>query len=103
LLGGSTLCGTKLGDRKLGGEKLGGEKLGGTKSSDSFELDQNYFTGVNYLLNEPPDKAIDALVRSLEVNADTVKPIYRWVIYCVNVAKWSELSEYLRTCCPAPD
>jgi lipopolysaccharide biosynthesis regulator YciM len=52
---------------------LGRSKLGGTGSSDSFELDQNYFTGVNYLLSEQSDKAIDAFVQSLEVNADTLE------------------------------
>ena len=31
---------------------LGRSMLGGIKSSNSLELDQNYFTGVNYLLNE---------------------------------------------------
>ena len=36
----------------LGRSILGGTRLDDTKPSDSFELDQNYFTGVNYLLNE---------------------------------------------------
>jgi hypothetical protein len=36
----------------LGRSILGGTRLDDTKSSDSFELDQNHFTGVNYLLNE---------------------------------------------------
>ena len=41
-----------LGRSILGGTRLGGTRLDDTKPSDSFELDQNYFTGVNYLLNE---------------------------------------------------
>jgi len=57
----------------LSGARLGGTKLGGTKSSNSFELDQNYFTGVNYLLNEQLGKEMDVFVQSLEVNSDTLE------------------------------
>ena len=32
-----------------------------------------YFEGLNYLLNEQPDKAIDVFIRLLEVNSDTVE------------------------------
>jgi len=34
-------------------------------------LDPDYFKGLNYLLNEQPDKAIDVFIRMLEVNQDT--------------------------------
>src|SRR5918996_4151215 len=33
----------------------------------------NYFKGINYLLNEQPDKAIEALIKSLQVESDTVE------------------------------
>ena len=36
-------------------------------------LDPDYFKGLNYLLNEQPDKAIDVFIRMLEVNQDTVE------------------------------
>ena len=32
-----------------------------------------YFEGLNYLLNEQPDKAIDVFIRLLEVNSETVE------------------------------
>lgn len=35
-------------------------------------LSQDYYKGLNYLLNEQPDKALDIFVKALEVNSDTV-------------------------------
>ena len=35
--------------------------------------DPKYFQGLNYLLNEQPDKAVDAFVESLEVNQITLE------------------------------
>jgi len=37
------------------------------------EMDSDYFRGLNYLINEQPDKAIDVFVRMLEVNSETVE------------------------------
>jgi lipopolysaccharide assembly protein B len=37
------------------------------------EPDPAYFRGLNYLLNEQPDKAIDAFCRLIEVNSETVE------------------------------
>ncbi|WP_078119527.1 lipopolysaccharide assembly protein LapB [Thiosocius teredinicola] len=37
------------------------------------ETDPVYFRGLNHLLNEEPDKAIDAFVEMLEVDSDTVE------------------------------
>jgi lipopolysaccharide biosynthesis regulator YciM len=34
---------------------------------------RDYFTGLNYLLNEQPDKAVDLFVKVLEVDSDTVE------------------------------
>jgi lipopolysaccharide biosynthesis regulator YciM len=42
-------------------------------SPDSQTLGSEYFRGLDYLLNEQPDKAIESFIRMLEVNADTVE------------------------------
>ena len=34
---------------------------------------KSYFQGLNYLLNEQPDKAVDAFVDSLDVNKNTLE------------------------------
>ncbi|HKQ31153.1 MAG TPA: lipopolysaccharide assembly protein LapB [Burkholderiales bacterium] len=39
----------------------------------SFELPQAYIKGLNLLLNEQPDKAIEIFIRALEVNSETVE------------------------------
>lgn len=46
-----------------------------SKKTNIFPLSLNktYFQGLNYLLNEQPDKAVDAFVDSLEVNAGTLE------------------------------
>ena len=36
-------------------------------------LSEDYFRGINYLLNEQPDKAIEVFTRMLEVNSETVE------------------------------
>ncbi|MEN8174342.1 MAG: lipopolysaccharide assembly protein LapB [Pseudomonadota bacterium] len=38
-----------------------------------YDVDPAYFRGLNYLVNEQPDKAIDIFVRMLEVNSETVE------------------------------
>jgi lipopolysaccharide biosynthesis regulator YciM len=38
-----------------------------------FDLSRNYFRGLNYLLNEEPDKAIEVFIQALEVDEDTVE------------------------------
>ena len=45
------------------------------RGADSFPLsfDKNYFQGLNFLLNEQPDKAVDAFVESLDVNTNTLE------------------------------
>ena len=47
-------------------------KRGDKRSSAQTELRDNYFRGVNYLLNEEPDKAIELFIRMLEVDSETV-------------------------------
>jgi lipopolysaccharide biosynthesis regulator YciM len=40
---------------------------------DSFDLPSAYIKGLNFLLNEQPDKAIEVFIRVLEVNTETVE------------------------------
>ena len=44
-----------------------------TSAEDSTELFADYFVGLNYLLNDEPDEAIDTFIKSLEVNSDTIE------------------------------
>jgi len=39
----------------------------------SLDLPSAYFKGLNFLLNEQPDKAIEVFIQVLEVNSDTVE------------------------------
>ncbi|MEJ1298901.1 MAG: lipopolysaccharide assembly protein LapB [Candidatus Sedimenticola sp. (ex Thyasira tokunagai)] len=43
------------------------------KESPVFDYTPAYFRGLNYLLNEQPDKAIDVFVEMLEVDSETVE------------------------------
>ena len=45
-------------------------RFGGRKKS---KLNQDYFKGLNFLLNEETDKAIDSFIKALEVDNDTVE------------------------------
>ena len=47
-------------------------KRGEKRSPAQTELRNHYFRGVNYLLNEQPDKAIELFIRMLEVDSETV-------------------------------
>ena len=42
---------------------------GGTKS----KVNREYFKGLNFLLNEQPDKAIEVFIKALEVDSETVE------------------------------
>ena len=53
-----------LGRRSLKKQGLGAFPL---------SINKTYFQGLNYLLNEQPDKAVDAFVESLDVNANTLE------------------------------
>ncbi|MCC6301464.1 MAG: lipopolysaccharide assembly protein LapB [Gammaproteobacteria bacterium] len=39
-----------------------------------FRIEPEYFKGLNYLLNEQPDKAIEVLVQLVEIDSETVEP-----------------------------
>lgn len=41
--------------------------------TSSGTLPKDYFVGLNYLLNEQPDRAIETFTQALEVNSDTVE------------------------------
>ncbi|GJM12091.1 MAG: lipopolysaccharide assembly protein B [Pseudohongiella sp.] len=52
-------------------------RLGSSKSprrnSSSSDLFQDYFVGLNYLLNDEPDEAIDTFIKALEINSETIE------------------------------
>lgn len=43
------------------------------RARQTFDLPSAYFKGLNFLLNEQPDKAIEVFIRVLEVNSETVE------------------------------
>ncbi|WP_321351559.1 lipopolysaccharide assembly protein LapB [Halopseudomonas oceani] len=48
-------------------------KVGFMLKPHGSALDRQYFIGLNYLLNEQPDEAIETFIRALEVNPETVE------------------------------
>jgi len=50
--------------------RRGSERTSGARVS---ELSTNYFRGLNYLLNEQQDKAIEVFLKLAEINRDTVE------------------------------
>lgn len=44
-----------------------------SKSDDQLDLPEAYFRGLNFLLNEQPDKAIEVFIKVLEVNSETAE------------------------------
>ena len=43
-----------------------------SSANDNNAIHHGYFLGLNYLINEQPDKAVDVFIKMLEVNTDTV-------------------------------
>ncbi|MBT8138376.1 MAG: lipopolysaccharide assembly protein LapB [Gammaproteobacteria bacterium] len=43
------------------------------EQKNGFTPDKNYYQGLNYLLNEEPDKAVEEFVASLDVNSHTLE------------------------------
>jgi lipopolysaccharide biosynthesis regulator YciM len=52
------------------------------------ELSSDYFRGLNYLLNEEQDKAIEVFLKLAEYNRDTVETHLRWAIFFAVAVKW---------------
>jgi len=49
-------------------------RRGGFGAGDrTREIFDEYFVGLNYLLNDEPDEAIDTFIKALEVNSDTIE------------------------------
>lgn len=48
-------------------------KVGVMLAPHASAIDKQYFIGLNYLLNEQPDEAIDTFIRALEVNPETIE------------------------------
>lgn len=48
-------------------------KVGFMLQPHGSAVDRQYFIGLNYLLNEQPDEAIETFIRALEVNPETVE------------------------------
>ncbi|WP_163559141.1 lipopolysaccharide assembly protein LapB [Halomonas sp. NO4] len=48
------------------------ERRGHANPAQPPALTRDYFVGLNYLLNEQPDRAIEAFVAALEVNSETI-------------------------------
>lgn len=44
-----------------------------TKNPATDSIFADYFVGLNYLLNDEPDEAIDTFIKALEINSDTVE------------------------------
>ena len=42
-------------------------------SVEANKIFGDYFVGLNYLLNDEPDEAIDTFIRALEINSETVE------------------------------
>ncbi len=57
----------------LSGWLLARRSIARTSGARVSELSSSYFRGLNYLLNEQPDKAIEVFVHLAEVNRDTVE------------------------------
>jgi len=47
--------------------------LRGGRADEGGSSRPDYFKGINYLLNEQPDKAIEAFIQALEVDSETVE------------------------------
>lgn len=51
-----------------------GARRSARRNSRAMKLPREYFRGVNFLLNEQPDKAIEIFVNMIQVDSETVEP-----------------------------
>jgi len=56
------------------GYRKGSQRADNNPAAGQLGLSKKYFTGINYLLNEEADKAIDTFVSLLEIDSETVEP-----------------------------
>jgi lipopolysaccharide assembly protein B len=54
------------------GFKYAQDKQAAAEEDTYGQIPKDYFVGLNYLINEQPDKAVDVFIKVLEVNTDTV-------------------------------
>lgn len=52
---------------------LGRQSISRSRSGAPHQIHPDYFKGLNYVLNEQPDKAIEVFVKMLEVDKETVE------------------------------
>lgn len=52
---------------------MGRRRLQFTEASSKNRIHPEYFKGLNYVLNEQPDKAIEVFIKMLEVDSETVE------------------------------
>src|SRR5580692_7360964 len=52
---------------------LGYQSRGRDSVTQKVNLPRDYLVGLNFLLNEEPDKAVDIFIKMLEVDSDTVE------------------------------
>jgi lipopolysaccharide biosynthesis regulator YciM len=57
----------------LSGWYSGRKSLVKKENRSSARLRHDYFVGLNYLINEQPDKAVDVFIKMLEVDTETVE------------------------------
>ncbi len=57
----------------LSGWLIGRRQQSSRRGISGNEIPLDYIKGLNYLLNEQPDKAIDVFIQMLDVNSDTVE------------------------------
>jgi lipopolysaccharide biosynthesis regulator YciM len=57
----------------LSGWWIGRRSTNKPAKPDQVSISSDYFKGLNFLLNEEPDKAIDVFVKMLEVDSETVE------------------------------
>jgi len=55
------------------GWRIGRRKQNPIPAQKSNVFSAEYFTGLNFLLNEQPDKAVDVFIKMLEVDSETVE------------------------------
>ena len=65
---------------------------------DNRQAPRAYFKGLNFLLNEQQDKAIDAFIEAVQSDPDTSELHFALVIYFAAEASTSALCACMSTC-----